>query len=61
MVIHKINEMKMKLGSKVTLRKAGKTKVVSEVSKKLSIQPKIKRVEGAMDMGQGDDGLPGAD
>ena len=61
MMIHNFNEMKMKLGSKVTLRKAGKTKVVSEVSKKLSIQPKIKRVEGAMDMGQGDDGLPGAD
>ena len=27
MVIVKINDMKMKLGSKVTLRKAGKTKV----------------------------------
>ena len=32
MVIDRINEMKMKLGSKVTLRKAGKTKVYSESS-----------------------------
>ena len=61
MVIDKINEMKMKLGSKLTLRKAGKTKVVSEISKKLSIQPKRKRVVEAMDMGQGDDGLRGTD
>ena len=28
MVIDKINDMKMKLGSKVTMRKAGKTKVI---------------------------------
>ena len=34
LVIDKINEMKMKLGSKVTLRKAGKTKVDSEISTK---------------------------
>ena len=33
MVIDRINEMKMKLGSKVTLKKAGKTKVVSSKSR----------------------------
>ena len=32
MVIDKINDMKMKLGSKLPLRKAGKTKVDSEIS-----------------------------
>ena len=32
MAIDRINEMKMKLGSKVTLRKAGKTKMDSEIS-----------------------------
>ena len=32
LVIDKINEMKMKLGIKVILRKAGKTKVDSEIS-----------------------------
>ena len=31
MVIDRINEMKMKLGSKVTLRKTGKAKVDSEL------------------------------
>ena len=31
MVVDEINDMKMKLGSKVTLRKAGKTKVDSEI------------------------------
>ena len=34
-VIDKINDMKMKLGSKVTLRKARKTKVRSEISIKV--------------------------
>ena len=32
LVIDKINEMKMKLGSKVIPRRAGKTKVDSEIS-----------------------------
>ena len=32
LVINKINEMKMKLGSKVVLRKGGKTKVDAEIS-----------------------------
>ena len=32
LVIARINEMKIKLGSKVTLRKAGKSKVDSEIS-----------------------------
>ena len=60
-VIDKINEMKMKLGSKVTLRKAGKTNVDSEISIKTVNSAKIKLVEEAMDLGQGDDRLPGTD
>ena len=61
MVIDKINDMKMKFGSKVTLRKAGKTKVDSEISIKAVNSAKRKRVEEAMDVGQGDDRLPGTD
>ena len=55
LVIDKINEMKMKLGSKVSLRKAGKTKVDSQISIKAVNSAKRKRVEEAMDLGQGDD------
>ena len=51
LVIDKINEMKMKLGSKVTLRKAGKTKVDSEISMKAVNSAKRKNVEEAMDLG----------
>ena len=58
LVIDKINEMKMKLGSKVILRKVGKAKVDSEISIKAVISAKRKRVEEAMDLGQGDDRLP---
>ena len=61
MVINRINEKKMKLGSKVTLRKAGKTKVDSEISIKAVNSAKRKRVEEAMDMEHGDDRLPGRD
>ena len=61
LVIDKINEMKMKLGSKVVLRKAGKTKVDSEISMKAVNSAKRKRVDEAMDLGQGDDRLPGTD
>ena len=61
MVIDKINDMKMKLGSKVTLRKTGKTKVDSEISAKAVNSAKRKRVEEVMDMEQGDDRLPGTD
>ena len=61
MVIDRINEMKMKLGSKMTLKKAEKTKVDSKISIKAVISAKRKRVEEAMDMGQGDDRLPGTD
>ena len=61
LVIDKINEMKMKLGSKVTLRKAGKMKVDSESSIKAVNSAKRKRVEEAMDLVQGDDRLPGTD
>ena len=59
MVINRINEVKMKLGSKVTLRKAAKTKVDSEISMKAVNSAKRKRVGEAMDMGHGDDRLPG--
>ena len=51
MVIDKINEMKMKLGSKVILRKTGKANVDSEISIKAVNSAKRKRVEEAMDMG----------
>ena len=61
MVIDKIYEMKMKLGSKVTLRKIGKAKVDSEISIKAVNLAKRKRVEEAMDMGQGVDRLPDTD
>ena len=53
--------MKMKLGSKVILRKAGKTKVDFEISRKAVNSVKRKRVEEALDLGQGDDRLPGTD
>ena len=61
LVIDKINEKKMKLGSKVVLRKAGKTKVDNEISIKAVNSAKKKRVDEAMDLGQGDDRLPGTD
>ena len=53
--------MKMKLGSKVTLRKAGKTKVDSGISMKAVNSANRKRIEEAMDLEQGDDRLPGTD
>ena len=58
-VIDKINDMKIELGSKVTLRKTGKAKVDSEPATKTANSAKRKRVEDAIDMGQGDYGLPG--
>ena len=61
LVIDKINEMKMKLGSKMIPRRAGKTKVDSEISIKAVNSAKRKRVEEVMDLGQGDDRLPGTD
>ena len=61
LVIDKINEMKMKLGSKVIPRRAGKTKVDSEISIKAINSAKRKRVGEVMDLGQGDDRLPGTD
>ena len=60
-VIDKINEMKMKMGSNMTLREAGKTKLDSEISMKAVNSAKRKRVEEAMDLGQCDDRLPGTD
>ena len=59
MVIDKIHEMKMNLGSKVMPRRVGKTKVDSEMSMKAVNTAKRKRVEEAMDLGQGDYQLPG--
>ena len=61
MLIDKINDMKKKLGNTLTLTKAGKTKVDSEISVKADNSAKRKRVEEAMEMGQGDDRLPGTD
>ena len=61
LVIDKINEMKMKLGSKLVFRKAGKTKLVSEISMKAVNSAKRKRVDEVMDSGHGDDRLPGTD
>ena len=57
MVIDKVNDKKMKTGSKVILRKTGKAKVDSKISIKIVNSAKRKRVEEAMDMGQGDDRL----
>ena len=51
-VIDMINGMKMKPGSKVTLRKTGKTKVDSEFSAKAVNSAKQKRVEDFMHMGK---------
>ena len=59
LVIDKINEMKMKLGSRVIPKRVGKTKVDSEISMKAVNSAKRKRVEEAMDLGQGDYQLPG--
>ena len=61
MVIEKINNMKIKLGSKVTLRKTGKTKKDSEISAKAVNSAKRKCVEEVMDIGKSDDRLPGSD
>ena len=60
-VIDMINEMEMKLGRNVTLRKAGKAQADSEISMKAVNSAERKRVEEAMDLGQGDDRLPGTD
>ena len=61
LVIYKINEMNMKLGSKMIPKRAGKTKVDSEISIKAVNLAKRKRVGEVMDLGQGDDRLPGTD
>ena len=61
LVTDKINEMKMKLGSKVIPRRAGKTKLDSEISIRAANSAKRKRVEEVMDLGQGDYQLPGMD
>ena len=61
LVIDKINEMKMMLGSKVIPRRIGKTNVDSEISIKAVTSAKRKRVEEVMDLGQGDYQLPGTD
>ena len=61
LVIDKINEMKMKLGSKMIPRRVGKTKVDSEISIKAVNSAKRKRVEEVMYLEQGDYELPGTD
>ena len=47
MVIDRMNEIKLKLGIKMTLRKAGKTKLDSKISMKTVNSAKRKRVEEA--------------
>ena len=61
MVIDKTNDMKMKLGCKMTLKKTGKAKVDSEISVKAVNSAKRMRLDEIMDMGQGDNRLPGTD
>ena len=61
LMIDKINEMKMKLGNKVIPRRAGKTKVDSEISIKAVNSAKRKRVGEVTDLGHGDNRLPGTD
>ena len=61
LVFDKINEMKMKLGSTVMPRRAGNMKVDLEKSLKAVNSAKRKRVGEVMDLGQGDDRLPGTD
>ena len=61
LVIDKISEMKMGLGCKVIPRRAGKTKVDSEISIRIVNSAKRKRVEEVMDLGQGDYQLPATD
>ena len=60
-VIDRTNDMKMKFCSKMTLRKAGKTKVDSGISVKAVNSAKRKRVQEVMDMLQGYVRLPGTD
>ena len=57
-VIDKINKMKMNLDSKKTFRKTGKAKVDSVSPTKSTSSAKQKRVDNAVDMGQGDDRMP---
>ena len=59
MVIDKTIDIKMSLGNKVTITKTGKTKVDCEVSARAVNSAKRKRIDNVMDMGQGDDSLPG--
>ena len=54
LVIDKINEIKMKLGTKVMPRRVEKTKADSEISMKAVNSAKRKRFKEAMDLGQGD-------
>ena len=61
LVIDKINEMKIKIGSKVIPRRAGKTKVDLEISIRAVNSAKRKRVEEVKDLGQEDYQLPGTD
>ena len=61
LVIDKINEMKIKSGSKMIPRRVGKTKVKSEISIKAVISAKRKRVEEVMDLVEGDYQLPDTD
>ena len=61
LVIDKINEMKIKIASKVIPRRAGKTKVDLEISIRAVNSAKRKRVEEVKDLGKEDYQLPGTD
>ena len=58
-LIDMINDMKMKLGSKLTLRKTEKANVYSESPTETANSAKRKRTEDAVEIGQGNDRLPG--
>ena len=60
MVIDRIKEMKMKLAAS-DIEEIWKTKLDSEISIKAINSAKRKRFEEALDLGKGDDRLPGTD
>ena len=58
MMIKKINDMKIKLGSSLLMRKSGKRKIDPEPPAKTAHSAKRKQQKDAFDMGRGDDRLP---
>ena len=58
-LIVKISDLKMRMGSKIKVRKSAKTKMGPEPPAKVANLRKRKRVECAVDMGQGDENSQG--